>query len=71
MPNEEVLAPLVERCFILEPFMDVFLLGQTQDIPAQYPAGTYRFQGMVETLEGTHYLRSDEFEFVKQGLRNV
>jgi Secretion system C-terminal sorting domain len=67
-PTGQEDAPLYERCFVLEPFMDMTVTGLTQVITANHPPGTYRFQGMVETLEGTHYLRSDEFEFFKQGV---
>jgi Secretion system C-terminal sorting domain len=66
LPNGQVFGPMMNISFTLTPFMDIFQVGLTQDIPANAPGGEYTFTGRVSHPGGQFI--EDSFTFEKTGV---
>jgi FG-GAP-like repeat/Secretion system C-terminal sorting domain len=65
LPDGQSVGPLMNFRFTLQPFMDIYQLGLTQEIPDYAPGGTYVFTGVVGRQQGPQV--SNSFTFDKIG----
>ena len=65
LPNGQAYGPLFQQMFTITPFMNVNIIGLTQNIPAFAPAGTYTFYGHAGYMAGPFV--EDSFDFNKTG----
>jgi Secretion system C-terminal sorting domain len=66
LPNGQVFGPMTTIAFSHTPFMNVYYVGLTQDIPVSAPGGDYLFSGGIY-YNGNLQL-SDDFGFFKEGV---
>jgi FG-GAP-like repeat len=69
LPNGQLYGPLSRINFTLQPFMNAYVTGLTQTVPAQAPTGTYLFTGYVGFFPIPQM--EDSFSFVKIGARGM
>ncbi|MBS1262126.1 MAG: hypothetical protein MAG453_01465 [Calditrichaeota bacterium] len=65
LPNGQDFGPLFSVTFALQPYMEIDVIGLTQNVPALAPPGTYTFHGHVGWYPNAQV--SDSFEFEKTG----
>jgi hypothetical protein len=68
LPNLQVFGPLVTIPWNLTPFMDATVLGMTQDIPSNAPAGEYLFTARAGVSGNPNLQIEDSFIFTKLGV---
>ena len=65
LPSGTEYGPLMYVPFTIVPYMDVTIIGMTQNVPGIAPPGTYTFRGWAGYFGGPHLV--DGFEFIKSG----
>jgi Secretion system C-terminal sorting domain len=66
LPNGQVFGPMSSIAFSHTPFMNVYYVGLTQNIPESAPGGDYLFSGGI--YRNGNLQLSDDFGFFKEGV---
>jgi Arylsulfotransferase (ASST)/Secretion system C-terminal sorting domain len=67
LPNGNVVGPLTQTPFTMQPNTTRSVQGMTLEVPAYAPAGVYIFTGSVNRVDGGTAI-TDRFEFAKAGV---